>query len=200
MSDACCPWITFSEPWSIQYIRNKKLRIICCIPCGLINWQFQSYTLPLQWFSSQGYTQFWSPLQTNVLLIHILLWQKKVLASQGAKNKNKKLILNSKSFGSLQQIHQGVIVTTCTRRKLYSTGSLSIFNNWHALSAALKLHTIYYSGATDFHFCLWQMDFFTTIWLWWLQQVDTSHIGGGSLVCYQHSFSHRSRTQRLMSW
>lgn len=44
-----------------------------------------AYALPLQWFSSHGYTQFWSPLQTNVLLIHILLWQKNVLASQGAK-------------------------------------------------------------------------------------------------------------------
>lgn len=129
----------------------------------LINWRFQFYTLPLQWFSSQGYTQFWSPLQTNVLLIHILLWQKKVLASQGAKNKNKKLILNSKSLSSLQQVYQGCIITTCTRRKLYNTGSLSIFNIWHTLSAALKSHTIYYSGATDFHFWLRQMDFFTTV-------------------------------------
>lgn len=42
-------------------------------------------SLPLQWFSSQGYTQFWSPLQTSVLLIHMLLWQKNVLPSQGAK-------------------------------------------------------------------------------------------------------------------
>lgn len=44
-------------------------------------------SLPLQWFSSQGYTQFWSPLQTSVLLIHMLLWQKNVLPSQGAKGK-----------------------------------------------------------------------------------------------------------------
>ena len=40
--------------------------------------------VPLQWFSSQGYTQFWIPLQTRVWLMHMLLWQKKVSPSHGA--------------------------------------------------------------------------------------------------------------------
>lgn len=45
----------------------------------------KDWLLPLQWFSSQGYTQFCSPLHTKVLLMHMLLWQKNVLPSQGAK-------------------------------------------------------------------------------------------------------------------
>lgn len=44
----------------------------------------QPVWVPLQWFSSQGYTQFWIPLQTKVWLMHMLLWQKKVSLSHGA--------------------------------------------------------------------------------------------------------------------
>lgn len=90
-ADVCSPWIMLPELWPMWHTRSKKLRIMCCIPRSLNDLTFPVLTLPLQWFSSQGYTQFWRPLQTNVLLIHILLWQKNVLASQGAKNKREKV-------------------------------------------------------------------------------------------------------------
>lgn len=51
---------------------------------------------PLQWFSSQGYAQFWTPLQTKELLMHMLLWQKKVLPVQGAVGKRKRCCWNRK--------------------------------------------------------------------------------------------------------
>lgn len=50
---------------------------------------------PLQWFSSHGYAQFWTPLQTKELLMHMLLWQKKVLPVQGAAGKKKSLSLRT---------------------------------------------------------------------------------------------------------
>lgn len=40
--------------------------------------------LPLQLLSSQGKTQFWMPLHTSDVLIHMLLWQKNALPAQGA--------------------------------------------------------------------------------------------------------------------
>ena len=52
---------------------------------------------PLQWFSSQGYAQFWIPLQTKELLMHMLLWQKKVLPVQGAVERKKTLLLRRES-------------------------------------------------------------------------------------------------------
>lgn len=40
--------------------------------------------LPLQLLSSQGKTQFWMPLHTSDVLMHMLLWQKNALPAQGA--------------------------------------------------------------------------------------------------------------------
>lgn len=40
--------------------------------------------IPLQLLSSQGKTQFWIPLHTREVLMHMLLWQKNVLPTQGA--------------------------------------------------------------------------------------------------------------------
>lgn len=40
--------------------------------------------VPMQLLSSQGNTQFWTPLQTRVVLMHMLVWQKNVVPRQGA--------------------------------------------------------------------------------------------------------------------
>lgn len=51
-------------------------------PCYVI-W-YRRTDLPLQLLSSQGKTQFWMPLHTSDVLMHMLLWQKNVLPAQGA--------------------------------------------------------------------------------------------------------------------
>lgn len=55
--------------------QNFKGRITKCLGTNRV---------PLQLLSSQGKTQFCTPLHTREVLMHMLLWQKNALPTQGA--------------------------------------------------------------------------------------------------------------------
>lgn len=71
-------WMSGQYETEWQKVQSQPCAVNSC--WGLL----LSVRVPLQWFSSHGYTQFWMPLQTSVWLMHMLLWQKKVSPSHGA--------------------------------------------------------------------------------------------------------------------
>lgn len=76
------------EHWGEREFEGREhtdaTRTMLCNMTQVTAIQYSRRDLPLQLLSSQGKTQFWMPLHTSDVLMHMLLWQKKALPAQGA--------------------------------------------------------------------------------------------------------------------